>query len=122
VNDWHALADPEMIPWCARLNAIPGIETRQSCSGHKVGDVSKCEGLYRYESNGQLWLVCDWLDDETAIALSRIATIDLVRLIFFPDGERVWDLSFAGKNKGLLDKSMSEIVCVLQAACEEMPQ
>lgn len=118
--DWHDLADPEMIEWCARLNAILGAETLQSCSGHKVGDVGKCEGVYRYEANGHLWLACDWITRKVAFDLARIATMEQVRLIFFPEGNAVWDLVFAGNNKGLLDESMSEIVRVLCAASEKM--
>lgn len=115
-EEWHELADPEMILWCAQLNAIPGIETRQSCSGHRVGDVSKCEGLYHYEANACLWFVCGWLTKEAAFNLARIPTMERVRLIFFPYGEAVWDLSFAGKNKDCLERSMADILFVLRQA------
>lgn len=32
-----ALLDPSIVPWLERLNAIPGIETLQSCSGDHPG-------------------------------------------------------------------------------------
>src|SRR5690606_4286620 len=32
-----ALLDPPIVPWLERLNAIPGIETTQSCSGDHPG-------------------------------------------------------------------------------------
>jgi hypothetical protein len=117
-QEWHSLADPEMIPWCAKLNSIPGIETLQSCSGHKTGDRSKCEGIYRYETNGQLWFVCDWITREIAFDLAEISTMEQVRMIFFPDGNAVWDLTFQGKNKGVLDESMTSIIKILSLAYE----
>ena len=117
--DWHELADPEMISWCAKLNAIPGIETRQSCSGHKIGETSKCEGLYRYEASGSLWLVCDWITQEVAFQLAKIPTMEQVRLIFFSwDDDAVWDITFKGKNRDCLDESMESIVKVLSSASE----
>ena len=112
-HKWHELADVEMIDWCARLNAIPGVETRQSCSGHRVGDVGKAEGLYAYETNGTLWFICSWMTPDVAFALARIPTMDRVELIFFPDGDAVWDLSFAGKNKNCLAISMGAILQIL---------
>lgn len=111
--EWHKLADPEMIGWCAKLNVIPGIETRQSCSGHKVGDIGKAEGVWGYETNGNVWFICDWITPEIAFVLAKIPTMDRVRLLFFPDGDAIWDLSFAGKNKDSLDVSMQAILEVL---------
>lgn len=113
-KEWHKLADPEMIYWCARLNAIPGIETRQSCSGHKIGDVGKAEGLYKYEASGSLWFFCDWLTPKIAFDLASISTMERVQLIFFSDVDTaIWDLSFAGKNKDCLDESMEAIMQIL---------
>ena len=31
----HGDPDPDMIPWCEKLNALPGVCTVQSCSGHR---------------------------------------------------------------------------------------
>lgn len=116
--EWHELADAEMIGWCAKLNAIQGIKTYQSCSGHKVGDVGKAEGLYRYEAPGNLWFTCDWMTPEIAFDLARISTVERVRLIFFPEGKAMWDLTFAGKNKDCLDKSMKLILQTLRGQCD----
>ena len=119
-EEWHILADPEMIYWCTRLNAIPGIETRQSCSGHKIGDAGKAEGLYRYEASGGLWFVCDWMTPEVAFDLAKVPTMEQVRLIFFPEGDAVWDLSFAGKNEDCLDESMKAVIQILSRQSERI--
>lgn len=113
-QDWHDLADSEMIYWCDKLNAILGMETRQSCSGHKKGDIGKAEGIWGYETNANLWFVCDWITDDIALRFAKVPTMERVYKMYRPDGEMIWDLHFAGNNKGKLDESMRAILETLR--------
>ena len=93
--------DPEIIPWCDRLNKIEGVCTLQSCAGHEMGSV---EGGW-----GHLWL---WLSepisrafDSRAFELASYPHIDRVERIYGSWGQEVASITFAGDERGLLAES-----------------
>jgi hypothetical protein len=102
--------DPEMVPWCERINAINGVCTLQSCAGHEHG-----EGGSR--SSGHLWL---WLAAEKAIAfqerafeLARHAAIERISTIYQPWGREVVQIEFRGTPDGQLESSGQAILAFL---------
>jgi hypothetical protein len=99
------LPDPAMVPWCDRLNRIPGVCTLQSCSGHLAGD---------YRSSGHVWL---WLSenmsaafDARAFALSAEGGIERVFRVYAGSGIEVTVIEFQGQEAGRLDASMRVVV------------
>lgn len=63
--------DPEIIPLCDALNALPGVCTLQSCAGHAAGS--------RHRPNGEFGLLWLWLDEGTSQELDRFGNV-LARL------------------------------------------
>ena len=102
----HGYPDPEMILWCDRLNAIPGICTLQSCSGHGPDEQG-------YRSSGHLWLRMSEPLAHTfhrrAFELSEHPAMERVSLIYQSWGHEVVELVFRGVADGMLDESMSVI-------------
>jgi hypothetical protein len=97
--------DPEMIPWCEKINALPGVCTLQSCSGHPDGEIPRL---------GHLWLR---LDDRRAASfharafeLAAKTGIERISLIYQPWGHEVIQLEFAGSPDGQLEGSLGAIL------------
>jgi hypothetical protein len=97
--------DPSMIPWCEKINALPGICTLQSCQGHENGERGTA---------GHLWL---WLDEEKARAfptraseLAKSENVEAVSLLFKPWDQQVVEVIFRGSPGGKLGASMQEIL------------
>jgi len=97
--------DPPIIPWCARLNRIPGVCTLQSCAGHRQG---------RWRSAGRVWL---WLTlelsrrfDERALQLAQQPEIERVYRVYSDWGQEVTAIEFRGEEWGRLDASMNVIL------------
>jgi hypothetical protein len=93
------------VPWCDRLNALPGVCTVQSCAGHTPEETG---GGFR---SGHVWLL---LDEEMSTAFDTRAMelaaqeehIERVSRIYAPWGQEVTSITFAGNERGLLDESM----------------
>ncbi len=104
------IPDPEIVPWCERINALPGVCTLQSCAGHE----SRGSGA---RSSGHLWL---WLSKEKAIAfekrafeLARDAAIERISTIYQPWGQEVVQIEFRGTPDGQLESSGQTILAFL---------
>jgi hypothetical protein len=101
--------DPEMIPWCAKLNAIRGVCTLQSCAGHRsVHDNS-------IASPGKLWIrldpVVSALFDTQAFRLSaKVGHIEEVARLYASWGKEIASITFAGNERDSLNDSMRLIV------------
>ena len=103
--------DPDIIPWCDRLNAIPGVCTLQSCAGHV-----KPGGL---RDAGHLWL---WLDrsmagafDAHAHRLARhVHYIEEVARRYTSWGQEVTVITFAGNDRDRLPPSLRLILAFLR--------
>lgn len=102
--------DPEMIPWCEKLNALPGVCTLQSCAGHRDGERG---------TSGHLWL---WLAEdearrfrERAFELARNSLMERVSVIYQPWGQEVVELEFRGSPDNQLEASMTAILGFLEA-------
>ena len=103
--------DPDIIPWCDRLNAIPGVCTLQSCAGHVNPG-----GL---RDAGHLWL---WLDrpmaeafDSHAHRLARhVDYIEDVARRYTSWGQEVTVITFAGNECDRLPPSLRLILAFLR--------
>src|SRR5688572_3692497 len=91
--------DADMVPWCLRLNRLPGVVTVQSCAGHRFagGDTDP----------GSVWL---WLDRATytagfpdrAGALTAQRGVDRVQTLHGKNGRVLVAITFAGNERGTL--------------------
>ncbi len=102
--------DPEIIPWCEKINSIPGICTLQSCAGHEYGE----DGI---RSAGHFWL---WLSPEKAanfkqraFELARNAAIERISTIYQPWGQEIALVEFRGIPDGQLEDSGRAITTFL---------
>ncbi len=102
--------DPEIIPWCEKINSIPGICTLQSCAGHVYGK----RGV---RVSGHFWL---WLSSEKAanfkqraFELARVAAIEKISTIYQPWGQEIALVEFRGIPDGQLESSGRAITTFL---------
>ncbi len=79
--------DADIIPWCDRLNELPGVCTLQSCVGH--------------ETSGHLWL---WLDEQRSrefdrwgYVLARMEGIETVNRKYGSWGQEITAIEFDGR-------------------------
>ncbi len=98
--------DPDMIPCCEELNAIPGVCTIQSCAGH---------GTERsVESPGHLWIrlgpCMSEAFDRAAFRLSAHPCVEQVAKVYTAWGEEVTSITFAGNERNLLAKSLHAVL------------
>lgn len=107
--------DPVVVPWCERINSIPGVCTLQSCAGHECGEDGG-------RSAGHFWL---WLSSDKAASfkqrafeLARNATIEKVSTIYQPWGQEVALIEFRGTPDGKLDESCAAIVGFLTSSTD----
>ena len=101
----RGLPDAEMVPWCLRLNAIPGVCTLQSCAGH---------GGAARRDTGSLWLrlgarVYRELLPHRAQDLLAVRGVERLQTIYCKDGRAVVALTFAGNERRRLQASMTGI-------------
>ena len=102
--------DADIIPWCARLNAIAGVCTLQSCAGH--GRVGPRGG--RVNMAAHLWLKLDrrmnrWFDRRVFI-LAHAPTIECIARRYLPGEGEIVEIVFHGNERGQLARSMQTIV------------
>lgn len=103
-------SDPDIIPWCERLNALPGVCTLQSCAGHRRG---------RWRDPAHLWI---WLDrpmselfDRQALGLARNPLIERVERLYTSWGSEVAAITFAGNDRDLLGESMNVVLAFFES-------
>lgn len=102
--------DPDIVPWCGQLNALPGVCTLQLCAGHqRVPD---------WLESGHLWL---WLDasmsqtfDREAFALAQHPLMEKVERLYMASGQEVTSLVFQGNERGKLEESCAVILSFMQ--------
>lgn len=111
----YGFPDPDMIPWCEKINSIHGVCTLQSCAGHK-GD---------YEIPGHLWI---WLREDLAELFHRRAPvlaqyqlIERLSTVYTSGGREVAVITFAGNNRDLLSESMRVILSFFENLQAEYP-
>jgi len=121
----HGYPDPEMFPWCDRLNALSRLCTLQSCAGHRCTpelQCSHCEAEHlrlgaepeAHVWNGQLWLWPDeklarWCYDHLSSLALLKPRIDKVGLLWYVDNKEIIDIQFQGAGHGQLENSMSNL-------------
>jgi len=105
-GDPRGFPDPLMIEWCRRINALKGVCTVQSCSGHRASD-----GAFY---SGHLWLrmsrgVSDRFERQ-AFNLAGQRGIERVSKLYMHGGEEVIVLEFQGQEHDRLDSSMGAVL------------
>lgn len=126
----HGYHDPPIFPHVDALNAIDGVCTLQSCSGHRCTAASHCswcaentditaggdEGAH--VSSGQLWL---WLSGrmsrrfhQRVFYLAMQPLVEKVSVHYHVEGKEIVDLVFRGHGTGELDSAMRVIVPFFQ--------
>ncbi len=97
--------DANIIPWCDRINELPGICTLQSCAGHRDG---------KFKSDGHLWL---WMDHivhsrfhaNAFLLLQNKDHVDLLSTLYLHDGKEAASITFYGNGHDRLDASITLI-------------
>lgn len=93
--------DGEIVPWCDRINTLPGVCTLQSCAGHRRGKTL---------SSAHLWL---WLSpqaqsrfDQNAFVLLKSDMVDWVATHYEADGKQIASITFYGNEREMLERSI----------------
>ncbi len=107
--------DPDMIPWCAALNAIPGVCTVQSCAGHGT--------QASVQDSAHLWLRFDGAMstafDAEAYTLAADERIEQVSRVYSSCGKEIASITFAGNERDSLNESMT--LTRASAGCDAAP-
>jgi len=109
--------DQRMLEWCQKINALPGVCTIQSCSGHHEPG-----GAY---TSGHLWLRLSRRSarrfNNRAFALAGEPGIERVSRFYASWGEEVAEIVFLGDERGHLAASMLAITNFLATQCSCQP-
>ncbi len=102
--------DPEIVPWCERINELDGICTLQSCAGH-------LDGEHGHEGHIWLWLDRDRLNElqDRGIELADRNGIERVSVIYQPWGQEIVEVCFKGVPADRLDSSMGVVLGFLES-------
>lgn len=102
----YGYPDADMVPLVARINAMPGICTLQSCAGHRNAP----DHFY----SGRLWLrfsaAVSRAFERRAFVLASTSGIEMVRKIYFPPEYEVIDITFVGNEQGKLAENIEKII------------
>jgi len=109
----HGGVDAPMIDQCAQINALPGVVTLQSCTGHV-----RQSDLGQYVLPGQLWL---WFDEATARVVYETITdlpawYEQPRLMWQASGQEVLDLRWSPTRRA--EDACGALIDWLGAICE----
>lgn len=79
-----ALLDPPIVPWLERLNAIPGIETLQSCSGDHPGA----------ETSAHVW-IAGRLPHSLCLEIGRLDGVEDLSILYEREAFPVTEVRFS---------------------------
>ena len=94
--------DADIVPWCDRLNELPGICTVQSCAGHSDGSTVQSAHLW-------IWLsrdVAERFNHKAFLLLRDRDAIDWISRHYLHDGKEIASITFFGNERGSLEKSI----------------
>ncbi len=100
-GDGPGTADIELLPYLLVINAIPGVYTLQSCTGHLPHERKYCAD-YPY---GELWVSLPEVVDLSE-SPCQATWVDPER---FDDDKRVVSFKFGGHPAGSLDRDLRAI-------------
>ena len=102
--------DADMIPWCMRINRLPGVCTLQSCAGHRHED---------HVDPARLWLWMDRVRTERfarrAAEIASARGVEHVAQVCMADGQVIATIDFQGNERGSLAVSMQAILGFIEA-------
>lgn len=97
--------DTDIIPWCDRINALPGLCTLQSCAGHTENGSIKSAHFWIWMSRS----VSENFDRNAFLLLRNRDRIDWVSRHYLPDGKEIASITFFGNERDLLEQSATLI-------------
>lgn len=104
------LLDPWIVPWLERLNAIPGVETLQSCAGHEFGEVRAASGETS-EVDGALWFRAHPILRESRLEiLSAVEGVDAVSKLFGREDFPIVEILFRRRERERVLRTLSELL------------
>ena len=95
--------DSDIVPWCDRINALPGLCTLQSCAGHLRGGVIEAAHLWIWMSEA----AAKNFDRAAFSLLRRRDRIDWISKHYLHDGKEIASITFFGNERDLLESSVS---------------
>lgn len=105
----YGYPDVPMFRWTDKLNALDGVCTVQSCSGHWTHDGGPAQ-----HHDGQVWLRLSGsltrAFERHAMQLAAEPCIRNLRTIYLPDGHQVVDIVFVSDGGIVMDSSLMVIL------------
>ena len=107
--------DADVVPWCDRINELPGICTLQSCAGHDQGGTIQ---------SAHLWI---WMSATVAERFNRNAflmyrnrdAIDSLSRHYLRDGKEIASITFFGNERDRLEESLMFVFGFLCGIADE---
>ncbi len=97
--------DADIVPWCDRLNELPGICTIQSCAGHSDGNAVQSAHLWVWMSRE----VAERFDRKAFLLLRNRDALDWISRHYLHGGKEIASITFFGNERGNLEKSIRSI-------------
>lgn len=97
--------DADIIPWCDRINALPGVCTLQSCAGHVKNGTIETAHLWLWMSE----TAAKVFDREVFALLGHRERIDWISKHYLHDGKEITAVTFCGNERDLLASSLDLI-------------
>lgn len=108
------LLDPWIVPWLERLNAIPGVETLQSCAGHEYGETRAASGETS-ETDGVLWFRATSLfQDQHLVLLSAVRGVDAVAKLYGREEFPVVEILFRRRERERVLRTVTQLLAFWQ--------
>jgi hypothetical protein len=97
--------DRDIVPWCDRFNALPGVCTLQSCAGHVREGAIEAAHLWIWMSEP----VARNFDGDVYVLLRQRPPIDWISKHFLHDGKEIAAITFFGNERDLFGRSVELI-------------
>lgn len=105
IKDGPGCPDPDIVPWCDRINLLPGICTLQSCQGHRCDSAIEPAHLWLWLSEG----AANRFDRGAAYLATDRAVIERISWHYLDDGKKIASITFYGNERDTLGSSAATI-------------
>ena len=124
INEHRAEIDPDILPWCFRLNDLEGVCTFQSCQGHLITTPAyqaphrkTPDEEFWYQAYLYLWLSGSMMKrfDKAVYVLVEQRNVSIVRRVYsvkwqqYGEAIDLVEIRFHGAERNKLDRSMAAI-------------